>query len=245
VSNQLFTRRLTTVALAVCMCFGLAACGDDEGDGKTVANTPSGDQLKLPDPPAVVVARDTSKDGKGGGNDVLDWLKMTPEKADKKPPEPPKPAEVKPAEVKPEAKVAPPPVQVAAADRPVLQPVSASAREALALPAASSSAPVQVASATPVQPAAAVPPPAVALKLISREQPGFPIEALRKGVTTGHVTARISVGADGNVKNVEVIKSSPPRVFDSAVVAAAMHWKYAPMAEPASTVTEFDFKGDE
>jgi hypothetical protein len=117
VSNQLFTRRLTTVALAVCMCFGLAACGDDEGDGKTVANTPSGDQLKLPDPPAVVVARDTSKDGKGGGNDVLDWLKMTPEKADKKPPEPPKPAEVKPAEVKPEAKVAPPPTSVAAGQR--------------------------------------------------------------------------------------------------------------------------------
>ncbi len=243
-SNQLFTRRLTTVAMALCMCFGLAACGDDEGDGKTVANTPSGDQLKLPDPPAVVAARDPAKEGKGGGNDVLDWLKMTPEKADKKPPEPPKPAEAKP-EVKPEvAKVAAPPVQVAAAERPVLQPVSASARE-VALPSPAAPAPVQVASAAPVQPAAAVPPPATALKLISREQPGFPREALRKGVTTGHVTARISVGADGSVKNVEVVSSSPPRVFDSAVVAAAMHWKYAPMAEPATTLTEFDFKGDE
>jgi protein TonB len=226
------------------MCLGLAACGDDEGDGKTVANTPSGDQLKLPPPPAVVAARDPAKEGKSGGNDVLDWLKMTPEKADKKPPEPPKPADVKVADAKPEVKPAPPPVQVAAVERPVLQPVSASARE-VALPPSSASAPVQVASANPVQPAAAVPPPATALKLISREQPGFPREALRKGVTTGHVTARISVGADGSVKNVEVISSSPPRVFDSAVVAAAMHWKYAPMAEPATTVTEFDFKGDE
>ena len=243
-SNQLFTRRLTTVTLALCMCFGLAACGDDEGDGKTVANTPSGDQLKLPDPPSVVAARDTSKDGKAGGNDVLDWLKMSPEKADKKPPpDAPKP-EVKP-DVKPEvAKAPPPPVQVAVAERPALQPVSANAREALALPVASSAPPVQVASVAPVKPVA-VPPPASELKLISREQPGFPREALRKGVMTGHVTARISVGIDGSVKNVEVMSSSPPRVFDSAVVAAAMHWKYAPMSEPASTVTEFDFKGEE
>jgi protein TonB len=264
VTNLLSQRNMTAAALAVVMCFSLAACGDDEGDGKTVANTPTGNQTKLPDPPNLVAQRDASKDK---GNDVLDWLKMSPEKTDKDRAADKKAAadqakaeqakadqakadQAKADQAKAEAKIEaqPPrptpssaPVQVASASQPVLQPVSASAREA-ALPPPVASAPVQVASAAPVQPQA-VPSAASQLKLVSREQPGFPPEAVRKGVTSGHVRARISVGVDGSVTNVEVLQSSPPRIFDNAVVAAAKRWKYAPMAEPASTVTEFDFKG--
>jgi protein TonB len=243
-------RSTATLVLAVAMGLGLAACGnDDETDGKTVANTPTGDQTKLPEPPKLVAAGETVKER---GNDVLDWLKMTPEKADKKaanePPKPEQKSEVAkalaPTPLPPprETQATPAPVQVASSapvERPTLQPVSASARETrdLSTPAP---APV-VASAAPVTPVA-VPAPAAALRLISREQPGFPVEAVRKGVTSGHVRARISVAIDGSVSKVEVIQSSPPRVFDSAVTAAVSRWKYAPMSEPTSTVTEFDFK---
>ncbi len=247
-------RSVALLVAAITLTGGLAACGnDDETEGKTVANTPTGDQTKLPEPPTVVAQNDAAKQK---GNDVLDWLKLTPEKADKKAADPPKldqKAEVAkalaPTPLPPPRETPPAPVQVASSApierTPTLQPVSASARETRDLStAAPAPAPAVVASAAPVVPAAA-PAPATALRLIARENPGFPVEAVRKGVTSGHVRARISVSADGSVSKVEVIQSSPARVFDNSVIAAVSRWKYAPMAESTSTVTEFDFKADE
>ncbi len=248
------SRRLNATLGAGCsallVCLMLSACGNDEGDGKTVANTPTGDQTTLPDTSSVTLAANESRRSKT--NDVLDWLKMSPEKsaadknADKKPPEPAKPADAKPTAAAPPviAPVVAPPVQPALVERPVLQQVSAPARDNFANTAPKEvSAPPVVAAAAPVAPAA--PTPAAGLKIVSREQPSFPKEAIRAGTLSGHVIAKIEVGADGNVKNVEVVESHPSHVFDHAVIAAAKNWKYQPMSEAASTMAEFDFKADQ
>jgi periplasmic protein TonB len=238
--------------LVMLLCAMLGACGNDEGDGKTVANTPTGDQTTLPDTSNVTLAAKETRHEKA--NDVLDWLKMSPEKADKsadkKAPEPPKPADAKatPAPVVAQQIPAVQPQQPPSIERQaVLQQVSAPASASFSTMSPprepSREAPQVVAAAAPVVAAPAT--PSAGLKLISREQPSFPREAIRSGTLAGHVVAKIEVGTDGNVKNVEVVESKPSHVFDHAVVAAAKNWKYAPMGEPATTMAEFDFKADQ
>lgn len=247
-ANRRFGKLFGAGLGSVLLCSMIAACGNDEGDGKTVANTPTGDQTTLPDTSSVTLAANETRREKA--NDVLDWLKMSPEKADKnadkkQPPDAPKPTDAKatPTPPAPAPVVAPPPVQTAQLERPVLQQVSAPANNTFAsAPAPKEAAPQVVAAAAPIAPVAAA--PSEGLKLISREQPSFPKEAIRAGTFSGHVIAKIEVGTDGSVKNVELVESKPSHVFDRAVVAAAKNWKYAPMSSPASTLAEFDFKSD-
>jgi TonB family protein len=99
--------------------------------------------------------------------------------------------------------------------------------------------------ATAVAPAAAQPAPAAVLRLISREQPSFPAEAVRAGIAKGHVKVRLSVATDGSVTHVEVLESAARGGFDRAVIEAAQRWKYAPLPEPGSAIAEFDFHRDE
>ncbi|MFZ6672946.1 TonB family protein [Undibacterium sp. Xuan67W] len=81
-----------------------------------------------------------------------------------------------------------------------------------------------------------------ALKLISSVQPSFPQAAIQAGVTEGLISARISIGVDGKVSQVDIIKSKPLKYFDKEVIAAASQWRYAPISSAQTTIIEFAIK---
>lgn len=82
------------------------------------------------------------------------------------------------------------------------------------------------------------------LKVVSSVQPQFPRNAVRDEVSEGLVTARLYIETDGKVSKVEIIKANPTRYFDREVIAAAMQWRYAPIAKPQTANVEFKFKLD-
>lgn len=63
-------------------------------------------------------------------------------------------------------------------------------------------------------------------KIVKKVPPEFPSEASKKGITTGVVKAKLVIEADGKVSDVEILEAEPKRVFDRAVKAALMEWKF-------------------
>jgi TonB family protein len=102
-----------------------------------------------------------------------------------------------------------------------------------------------IAAAAPTSAAPTAVPAREALHLITREQPSFPAEAVRQGLSKGRVRVRLSIAVDGSVTHVEVLEATPHGAFDRAVVAATERWKYAPVPEPTTAIAEFDFHRDE
>jgi protein TonB len=80
----------------------------------------------------------------------------------------------------------------------------------------------------PPPPPPAPPKPAVRRGIvpISRVSPEYPREARRKGIDNGRVVARLNIDEKGNVTDVKVVESSPPRIFDREVIDALMQWKF-------------------
>jgi protein TonB len=119
------------------------------------------------------------------------------------------------------------------------------AEQAKALAAKAEAQKLALAAAPVVTPKAA---PAISqepiLKVISHEQPKFPKNAGLDGITSGLVTAQIHIEPDGRVSKVDILKATPKKYFDKAVIAAALQWKYAPISKPMTTTLEFDFKLD-
>jgi periplasmic protein TonB len=60
-----------------------------------------------------------------------------------------------------------------------------------------------------------------------RVPPIYPLRALRSGIQ-GVVTVEFTIAIDGSVKDAVVVKSKPPKIFDSAVLKAISKWKYNP-----------------
>lgn len=61
----------------------------------------------------------------------------------------------------------------------------------------------------------------------SRVAPEYPKAARAKGIS-GYVALSILVDEDGNVQQVEVLESNPPKVFEDAAVMAVRQWKFEP-----------------
>ena len=99
-----------------------------------------------------------------------------------------------------------------------------------------------VASAAPT--ARQVPPKEVAsaVTVISREQPDFPREAMRAGIESGIVRARVVINAAGGVASVVILEAKPARVFDRSVTQALQRWKFNPGTEGRTYETEINFK---
>ena len=99
-----------------------------------------------------------------------------------------------------------------------------------------------VASAAPT--ARPVPPKEVAsvVTVISREQPDFPRDAIRAGVESGSVRARVIINAAGGVSSVVIVEARPTRVFDRSVTQALLRWKFNPDTEGRTYETEINFK---
>jgi protein TonB len=81
-------------------------------------------------------------------------------------------------------------------------------------------------------------------KVVKKVPPDFPAEATRKGITTGVVKAKLSIEADGKVSAVEIVEADPKKVFDKAVIAALMEWKFE-AGEKATHEVKLVFKNED
>ena len=76
---------------------------------------------------------------------------------------------------------------------------------------------------------------------ISHTQPEFPREAVLAGADQGHVKARMTVDAAGEVTRVEILEATPRRIFERTVVKTLSQWKFAPGAADRAMEIEIDF----
>jgi periplasmic protein TonB len=121
---------------------------------------------------------------------------------------------------------------------------------AAAMPAAAStsSPPAGTAPSSPSDQIAALAPPAVPrsgpvqLHPRKHDPPEYPPRALRSRILEGHVVARLYVTPEGKVDQVDVVKATPPRVFDDAVKRALSGWTFDPPGRPVDTTVELNFK---
>ena len=98
------------------------------------------------------------------------------------------------------------------------------------------------AAATVVAPPAP-PKPAVRRGVVrlSGDDPSYPREAIRAGVAKGRVVARLQIDEKGNVTEVNITVSDPPRVFDKVVRAALEGWKFKAEGERYVGEVEINF----
>jgi protein TonB len=81
-------------------------------------------------------------------------------------------------------------------------------------------------------------------KVVKKVPPEFPAEASKKGIATGSVKAKLIIEADGKVSDVEILEAEPKRVFDRAVKAALMEWRFEP-GEKATHEVKLVFKNED
>ncbi|HEY0953233.1 MAG TPA: energy transducer TonB [Roseateles sp.] len=81
-------------------------------------------------------------------------------------------------------------------------------------------------------------------KVVKKVPPEFPSEAAKKGISTGSVKAKLIIEADGKVSDVEIVEAEPKKVFDRAVKAALMEWKFEP-GEKATHEVKLVFKNED
>lgn len=91
-------------------------------------------------------------------------------------------------------------------------------------------------------PTAAAPAPSVTVTPISRTAPDFPREAVRSGIDSGTVRARLTIDSGGNVSNVQIVEARPARVFDRSVRETLSKWKFNTGADGRTYDTEVEFK---
>jgi protein TonB len=115
-----------------------------------------------------------------------------------------------------------------AADQKAAEDRAAAARAAAATPRPQPAAP------TPAQTAAQAPAAAATLRAISTPAPAYPPDAYRSA-TAGEVVVELTVGTDGSVSSARVVRSTPPRVFDRAALAAVKRWRFQPVSAPITT----------
>jgi protein TonB len=60
-----------------------------------------------------------------------------------------------------------------------------------------------------------------------RIEPDYPTPARDRGIE-GWVTFRFTITREGRVKDIEIVDSQPPRIWDSATVRAVSNWRYQP-----------------
>lgn len=91
-------------------------------------------------------------------------------------------------------------------------------------------------------PTAAAPAPSLTVTPVSRVAPDFPRDAVRAGVDSGIVRAKLTIDAGGNVTNVQIVEARPTRVFDRSVRDTLSKWKFNTGADGRTYDTEVEFK---
>ena len=155
------------------------------------------------------------------------------------PPPPPPPKKIEPPKVTPPIQTYVPPPDIPPPPQIVEQPtITAVAPEPPKEPY------VIAPPAPPVVEAPPAPPkPAVrrGITRVSGEDPTYPREAIKAGVGKGRVVARLKIDEKGNVTDVDIIASTPPRVFDRAVRDALSGWKFRAEGEKYVGEVEINF----
>ena len=82
-------------------------------------------------------------------------------------------------------------------------------------------------------------------KVLKKVPPEFPAEAVRKNITAGSVRAKLSIGVDGKVVEVEVVESVPKRVFDRAATDALREWRFEASGEKQTHEVKLVFRNDD
>jgi periplasmic protein TonB len=80
------------------------------------------------------------------------------------------------------------------------------------------------------------------VRVVSRVEPEFPREAIQAGASKGHVKARMTVSATGEVVRVEIVEAEPRRVFDRAVVKTLALWRFDNGNDGRSVEIDVDFR---
>src|SRR6185295_4139425 len=97
----------------------------------------------------------------------------------------------------------------------------------------------------PAPPAPPPPPPKPAVRRgivpIEREDPTYPRDAMKAGVEKGRVLARLQIDERGNVTDVQIVSSNPPRIFDRSVRDALIKWKFKADGEKYVGEVEVNF----
>ncbi|MBC8724532.1 protein TonB [Paraburkholderia sp. MM5496-R1] len=167
------------------------------------------------------------------------------------PPPPPPPPEVKKLEPPPAPPKAQPkheipkPTPTPPPPRPTPQPViQPTANPAPNAPAIASPTPAPAPAPAPAAPPA---PPALHGVVDGRGhcqsvQPVIPRKALTDGISAD-VIAHLTIGTDGKVSDVKIMRVTPPTsVFNEAVIAAGKAYKCEKNAEPYVGEVQFSFK---
>ena len=143
----------------------------------------------------------------------------------KAPPPPPPPPP--PKKIVEQPKVPPPPEQPYIPPPDIPAPVT---QEAPVISTVTNTPPIEPPVIAPPPPPAPPAKPALrkGISRLSGEYPIFPREAIRAGTQEGTVVARLQVDEKGNVTEVRIVESNPPRVFDREVIRALGLWKFAP-----------------
>lgn len=162
---------------------------------------------------------------------IIEEIKAPP------PPPPPPVKRIEPPKVQPVAQPYVPPPDIAVTttqSEPVISSVTATP-------------PVEphVIAPPPVVVAPPAPPPKPAVRRgvtpIFRVEPIYPKEVIRAGVESGKVVCRLSIDEKGNVTDVRIVESTPPRVFDSTVIRALSQWKFQPEGDRYIAEIEVNF----
>jgi periplasmic protein TonB len=97
--------------------------------------------------------------------------------------------------------------------------------------------------APPAPPAPPPPKPAIrrGVTRISGDNPEYPKAAMREGINKGRVVARMNIDEKGNVTEVTIFSSDPPRVFDRAVITALKDWKFSAEGDKYIAEVELNF----
>ncbi|MBN8503458.1 MAG: energy transducer TonB [Burkholderiales bacterium] len=82
-------------------------------------------------------------------------------------------------------------------------------------------------------------------KVVKKVPPEFPTEAVRKNINAGSVKAKLTIGADGKVLEVEILESEPKRVFDRVSIEALKEWRFEPAADKQTHEVKLVFRNDE
>ncbi|HJU22819.1 MAG TPA: TonB family protein, partial [Casimicrobiaceae bacterium] len=103
--------------------------------------------------------------------------------------------------------------------------------------------PVVIAPPAPVAPPAPPPKPAIrqGVSCTKRDAPPFPREAIRAQVQKGKVEAVLTIDEKGNVADVRIVSSNPPRVFDRVVRDTLADWKCSAEGQKYQAQVEVNF----
>lgn len=82
-------------------------------------------------------------------------------------------------------------------------------------------------------------------KVVKKVPPEFPSEAMRKNITAGTVRAKLTIGPDGKVLEVEILEADPKRIFDKVSIEALKEWRFEASAEKQTHEVKLVFRNDE